>query len=521
MFTVCWSNRSRTSKSEKMKKIVLLTLLTVLWLPLQVAGQNLDDALRYSRHFTQGSARYNAMSGAFTALGGDVSAIAVNPAAAGVFRSTEITVTPILLFRDINSSWRGFTSGSSYSGFTLANAGFASTMRTGKSGGLTSLTFAYSYNRTNNYHSKIVIDGISDDGSMTDFWAMQAGGLRPGNLAGPTWMAYDAWLIDTLPYYLDEYGSIFERYGDMLPAYGQQIKRTIENSGFTGEHNMAIGVNLGDKVYAGAGVGISRLSYVGHYVHREIDEAKRTPDFVNFSFTDHFNATGTGWNFKFGVIARPVESLRLGVAFTTPTTYSVSERYYYNLTAHLDYDTPSDPTDDLNPEVSLNNMSYSYRVTTPWRLNAGLAYQIGNIGLVSAEYELIDYANARLSHGADGYNFAAENSDLTDELRMTGNLKIGGEVRLGPLYLRGGYSYHASSFDTGTLNEHSSSNGYSAGAGYRMDNFYLDVAMVWLNSHEAYMMYPGDYREIPIYNSHATDITSWDKYLSVTLGWKF
>lgn len=66
----------------------------VLMLPLWVAGQNMDDALRYSRLFYQGTARFNGMSGAFTALGGDISAISLNPAAAGVFRSTEVTITP-------------------------------------------------------------------------------------------------------------------------------------------------------------------------------------------------------------------------------------------------------------------------------------------------------------------------------------------------------------------------------------------------------------------------------------------
>jgi hypothetical protein len=105
-------------------------------------------------------------------------------------------------------------------------------------------------------------------------------------------MAYETYLIDTLPNYLDEYASIFSYYGEVDPAYGQQMKRTIDNAGYSNEHTVALGANISDKVYIGAGFGLTNVSYTGHYTHREIDEAERTFDFVNFTYTDHFNATG-------------------------------------------------------------------------------------------------------------------------------------------------------------------------------------------------------------------------------------
>ncbi|MCK7540615.1 MAG: hypothetical protein MZV63_61865 [Marinilabiliales bacterium] len=43
---------------------------------------------------------------------------------------------------------------------------------------------AYTFNRTNNYYRNAVIDGINDDGSMADFWALQANGYRTGELSG-------------------------------------------------------------------------------------------------------------------------------------------------------------------------------------------------------------------------------------------------------------------------------------------------------------------------------------------------
>ena len=138
-------------KLKEMKRKILLITATVLMLPAWLAGQNMDDALRYSRLFYQGTARFNGMSGAFTALGGDVSAIAINPAAAGVFRSMELTITPAVFFRDMNTDWNGYGSDDSYSGLTLGHAGLVSSFRTGSGKGLTNLNFAYTFNRTNNY----------------------------------------------------------------------------------------------------------------------------------------------------------------------------------------------------------------------------------------------------------------------------------------------------------------------------------------------------------------------------------
>jgi hypothetical protein len=50
-----------------------------------VVSQNVFDALRYSNDKIEGSARFSAMSGAFGALGGDLSAISINPAGSAIF----------------------------------------------------------------------------------------------------------------------------------------------------------------------------------------------------------------------------------------------------------------------------------------------------------------------------------------------------------------------------------------------------------------------------------------------------
>ena len=57
------------------------------------SAQTIDDVMRYSTENLQGTERFQAMGGAFGALGGDLSALNVNPAGSAVFNFSEISIT--------------------------------------------------------------------------------------------------------------------------------------------------------------------------------------------------------------------------------------------------------------------------------------------------------------------------------------------------------------------------------------------------------------------------------------------
>jgi hypothetical protein len=512
-------NRSRGApilkQTEKMKK-KLIIIATVLLLPLSMSAQNVDDALRYSKLFYQGTARFDGMSGAFTALGGDLSAISLNPAGIAVFRSTEFTVSTQVNFKDNNSNFAGYNNEYQFSQFSLGQIGLVTAMTMGNGSGLKSLSFGYSYNRTNNYNTHIIIDGISDASSMADYWADLATGYNTWELENSTsagYMAYQQLLIDTISNSFTDYASIFY-YREDSPEYGQQTKRTIDNAGFTGEHTIVLGANLADKLYIGAGFGITTIVYTGHYRHTEIDAANNVYDFVDFTYTDHFDANGTGWNFKIGAIFRPVEMMRIGFSFATPTYYNIDEYYFSNLSSYLNLDTPNDPTDDFEGITEMDPNTYHYELNTPYRINTGIAFQIGTMGLISADYEYVDYSNAQFRHGADGYDFYNENEDIRYELKGASNFRIGAELRFGPAYIRGGYKYYGSAFKSGSINEDADYNGYSAGIGYRQNKFYLDLSFSGLINYENYLMYPNAWLEPVNMHNH-------DKILTGTVGLKF
>ena len=77
-----------------MKKII--TLFLSLTIAAGLFAQTADDALTIAQTFEEGTARTMAMGNAFTALGGDLGAIGINPASSGVFRCSQITFTPSL-----------------------------------------------------------------------------------------------------------------------------------------------------------------------------------------------------------------------------------------------------------------------------------------------------------------------------------------------------------------------------------------------------------------------------------------
>ena len=72
-----------------MKKIATLALTIVA---LYTNAQNINDALRFSQTDLGGTARFKAMSGAFGALGGDLSAINVNPAGSSIFANNQLGI---------------------------------------------------------------------------------------------------------------------------------------------------------------------------------------------------------------------------------------------------------------------------------------------------------------------------------------------------------------------------------------------------------------------------------------------
>jgi hypothetical protein len=492
----------------KKSAIFLIMFLSVV----SAKAQNIDDALRYSQVFYSGSARFMSMGGAFTALGGDLSAISLNPAGTAVFRSSEFSLTPQLYYNTTSSVWNGSKSKDAASLFNLNQIGIVSNIiSTNNEKGLVNLNIAYSYNRTNNFTENITISGISNNSSMADFWASQANGYNTSELPPDLNSAYETGLIDPITGSNTSYGTTFSHYGDNpYSTYGQEIKRVITNTGYSGEHSFSIGANISNKFFLGTTLGIDRIKYTGHFEHLESDINNAIFDFKNFTYTDHLEATGTGYSLKLGAIIKPVEFLRIGLAVQSPTIYRITENYYYDLSTHFD-----SKINNIDSYESSFNSSYKYTLTTPFRVNAGLAFQIKKLAILSADYELVDYSMSRFSNAIDNQGFSTENGDIRDNYKSASNLRFGAELRLSNLYLRGGYSYYGKAFKPSTDNKNLDYNSVSFGVGFRQQNFYFDLGCAMLSSNRLYFMYSD-----PGYLESAAIATTRNTF-TATFGYKF
>jgi len=472
-------------------------------------AQNVDDALRYSQIFYNGTARFMSMSGAFTALGGDLSSLSQNPAGIGVFRSSEISLTPQLFHSKTSASFNGTTDDYLYN-FNLGQAGIVTNMINGTgTSGLISLNIGYSFNKTNNLNSSTRIQGRSTESSMADYWADSGFGTSYTDLSGAAGIAYDAWIIDTITGSgAKRYGTVFSNYGDnAVSDYGQSLRRLITNEGYTGEHAFSIGGNYSNKVYFGATLGISRIRYTGHYEHLEKADYYLDSGFGDFTYVEHFENTGTGISLKIGTIIKPTEEIRIGLAFHSPTLYRINERFYDNITSNF---TDGDQYEYYNEELK-----YNYALTTPFRALAGVAYQFKKLGLLSVDYEFVDYSTIRFSETGDNYDYSEKNLEIKNTLKPVSNIRLGGELRLNKMYFRGGYGYYGKVFRSGELNDDKFHRSISLGAGFREQNLNIDFGFTNLRNDQDYILYnaPAETAVAGLVNSR--------NIFAVTLGYKF
>src|SRR4051812_43022565 len=107
-------------------------------------AQDERDAFRLSYLQPQGTARSIGIGGALGSVGGDFTTLAVNPAGIGIYRRSEFTVSPSLMFTNTSSNFTGNNSDdNSGSHFAISNLGLVLTnVDDGKrNGGWSSVSF--------------------------------------------------------------------------------------------------------------------------------------------------------------------------------------------------------------------------------------------------------------------------------------------------------------------------------------------------------------------------------------------
>jgi hypothetical protein len=480
-----------------MKKYFFLFTI-ILFVPFFIQAQDLADALRYSNIAVSGTARSGAMGNAFGALGGDFTSASINPAGIGLYRSSELTITPISGSTRVESNYYGTGREESDYKFSLSNMSYVYAIPVaGKNeAGIVNVNLGVGYNRVKDLNSNAVIQGYDVNGSYMDYFADRA---NQG-----TWSDYYeelAWKTDMLikDENKNEYFHDLQNYYEIdgRPRYGQSQRKSYSKNGSIDEYSFVLGLNFNHKLYLGMAWGINDLYYSEGTTIYENDENNNIPYFNNFQFNNYFSTYGIGHNFKFGAIYKPINELRFGISIHTPTYYHLHDNFNTSMSSYITY---SDGSQNYNEYSPYNE--YDYHLQTPMRTTFSGAYIIGKKGLISVDYELVNYAKAKLRDGGDGYDFYNENVDIGDAYKSSGNLRIGGELMAtSNISVRGGFEYHGSAYNDvafGTAQPNSDANMmvYATGIGYRTGLFFADLAYRYSSIKEYDYPYPTPFSEV-------------------------
>lgn len=500
------------------KNIIIVALLSVFGF---VSAQTEYDALRLSQTDIVGSARYMSMGGAFGALGGDASALKDNPAGLGVFRKSELagtldlsinTFSPINWFNTQNNQ-------ESRTKISFNNFSYVVAVPTGNDEGLLSSNISITYNKLKDYNKSFSISGYGSPGSFIDYLIHLSNGT-PGEISYDnfdmpwlTVLGYDGHLID--PITNSANFSTFLGIGELVdPSY------EMVQTGSLSEYSFGWGGNYNSKLFFGANLNIRSLNYGLSSFFTEYFEGG------NYQLKNILTQDGIGFNAKLGMIYLPANNIRLGLSFHTPTFMSVAESGYADLRS------TEIPAIEKNPaETPYNNQGFN--LWSPLQLQASGAYLFGKKGLISAEYDFINYKAARFNQNTNSvHNFADVNLQMDKVLNNVHTLKLGAEAKLTPnIALRAGYSYmtaaNNSNYTEGKLlvpnsvntnteyfNQNYKANFISCGIGYRAADWYVDASYTIRTQKEDFYPYQDDILTPAVLDGKTNSV-------AVTVGFKF
>ena len=466
-----------------MKKLIL-TLFATAGLMAFSFGQYVDQALIFSQQYYGSTARSKAMGNAFGAIGGDFSSLSINPAGIGIYLRSEVTGTlNVLGMNSTDATYQGQIASDRSNNFNFRNVGYvmANPIQNGGSG-LVSFNFGIGFNKLNSFNQNLAVTKDNSPHSRMDAFAANSNGIYKTKFydendpyhSGVPWeskLAWETYLMDVANPDANGNGNTY----NSILLQNELVKEnmTINKEGYNNEYVVTMGANFNHQVYIGATLGLQDLYYNESSTYSEDGE---------FGYFDYYSSTktrGYGYNLKLGAIYRPIPSLRLGAALHTPTFFVLNEDFSSVMKSNLQ-NVSVESNGAHSAETPLG--SYEYKMDTPMRAIGSLAYQFGKMGMVSFDYEYVDYGKAKLRNGRDGYNFSYENTDIKTTYQPVSNLRFGGEFKPTDIVsLRAGYELFGNPYKTSISgipqpNANWSYNTINLGIGYRIDNVSFDLS---------------------------------------------
>lgn len=447
-----------------------------------------SDFAQLSRTHLFGTARSMGMGGAFTSLGADLTSMALNPAGLGMYRGSEFSITPLVTVAHASTAGTNTWQNNNKTRFAFANVGLALNLYESGSRKLTSLTLGLGLNRVADFNNRYSFssESLFDPASgaymptIGDIFSQQLNswGVRPNSSnqllmpdlhpsVWPAALGYDGYMVD----FFSDGGA--NPWGVARIGGNASVLHSMDvvNSGSINEFDISLGGNINNILYFGATIGIqsvykrTAMTYQEEYGYFNTNGVAQSLNRTDGTWTNlaqqlemmnlyqRMTVDGSGVNFKLGVVVRPVGGLRVGVAFHTPTYYSLDYSYRAGITTNtvmtediVNNNTPIRGVQNGNDSPTASNEGPdSWNYTSPARLMLGASYTFGNFAIVSVDYER-DWYNGIRVKGVPRYNgLSSEDykSEIKHNFQATNALRAGVEVKPLPFLavrLGGGYT---------------------------------------------------------------------------------
>lgn len=457
-----------------MKKIIII-LVSVFFFSEITFSQGEFDAIKFSQSEILGTARFVAMSGAFSSLGGDMSSFSQNPAGIAVYRSSEFSYTPY---------YNHYNTGSySDNKWRTGNIGYVGSFNVGRnSSGLSNFNFGFNYNKIRTFERGISVSKARDRSFMSriaDLQGTYSSDDNPG-LNDLGYMAHETKLL------IMDGNNYVPVISEGLESYSSNLK--FKEKGDIDEWNFSFGCNWNYKIYFGLDVGITSIDYTQNSTYTETSSGTENVKPISYDLYNHLSTDGTGVNLKLGFIYRPVDNLRFAFAYHSPTYYTMTDTYYSGIDS---YDILDEETGNLDHSIKSEAAETDYEYETPSKFIYGMSYIFGNKGLISADLDIIDYTQLKLKDD-DGFEYEDVSNYIDNDMRVVANFRLGAEYRVSSsLSLRGGYAYCPSPYKKSISNDnveietsetmpqysvYKGTTYLSCGFGYRIGDFFIDAA---------------------------------------------
>lgn len=455
-------------------------------------GQTTESAINFGMNSLVGSARYVGMGGAFTAVGGDLSSVKINPAGAGQKRKDEFSITGLMSFQMDETSANGVNANNETNKFSIPEINYLSVNPTTDRYWKT-INFGIGINRINNLNGFTSMEGNRVEKSYITELQNRANSLKDNGIAlEPNDWAYQAfqtYLLDTN-----------EKQGFVSPLESEihNYNYERETNGKIYDISFTVSSAYKNKLFIGGTLSFPILNFESYSSLTENGFLNPKLDWnVNGSITNLESAqfetihslTGTGINAKIGLIYRMNPKFRVGFSIHTPTLFNIENLFSYRTTAS--YQGLS------NRVITHEGVTY-YDLIIPATYNLGTAFVFGKKGLISLDYSFRDLSGSRYVvpktdvnydyfYGNEDENYQGVNNVISSSFGGAHTIRVGGELNFKPFRFRGGFAHQTS---PSNLTENYKSTSLTLGMGYSRKEFTCDIAFANTQTENSVLLSP-------------------------------